>query len=727
MNESGSLRWLVLALCLFSFAKGGSGLDTQSLWWDESLSHYRATNGSWGALLSNEMRFLSGTELVRITPDNHPPLYFVLLRGIVSVAGESEFALRYLSLASGVLLVAALYACGVRALGQTGGALAAAFGALSPLYLWAQQEARPYALGTLLATLSFYALLRTVQECAILGRNQPRSWRAWRRELCWPSLYLVLASAALLTHYQALLLLPAHGLIILLARCRDKRVLVGALLVVGLIAAGVGVWGLCTLPDQDAVPGYTFISLDVLLQDVFRSFPLGLVSGAAAPAAWLGVALLVTAAIVAAVHRQGSGRPILYLLLCALLPVVEIYGLSYVRPAYMNVRHLIFASPFYFLTLPAGLLGLEKKRWLRGAAGAALVALAAAMLWSGGLYRTAFVKEDHRSWGRYLDQHVRDDDLVVINPGAIFDLYFYYTDTQAQWIGLPALGADPEQTKARMAALAAEFDRIWVAQSLTPHWANPGDPVVAWLQEHGQPFARQRFASNTTTVQAYGFYTSSPIVDAAPEIDRTQALDFGPLRLLGVHVTQDGAPSGGTLQLRMFWSVQRQPGIDYRCTLSLVNEQGFSWSSLDYAPAGKELPTSAWPVGATIRDDVDLDVPTGVPPGEYRLNLSVYPADGSGPATRSALVATSSSRPAAASGAGRRLLARAWSAGSTRSTRSASPCARAARSIPARSEGAVASRAPAASQSSTSQPPNTSLLETRSRVVPGSAETRERP
>ena len=36
------LGWIVLVLCLLSFARGAYQLGEQSLWWDESLSLHRA-------------------------------------------------------------------------------------------------------------------------------------------------------------------------------------------------------------------------------------------------------------------------------------------------------------------------------------------------------------------------------------------------------------------------------------------------------------------------------------------------------------------------------------------------------------------------------------------------------------------------------------------------------------------------------------------------------------
>ena len=80
-------RWLVLGLCLPSSGKGVGDLGEQSLWWNESLSHYRATRG-FAHLLTNRMPLVDGDRQVPITPDNHLPLYFMLLRLTLLAAGE---------------------------------------------------------------------------------------------------------------------------------------------------------------------------------------------------------------------------------------------------------------------------------------------------------------------------------------------------------------------------------------------------------------------------------------------------------------------------------------------------------------------------------------------------------------------------------------------------------------------------------------------------------------
>ena len=41
--KKNSLNLVIVALCLVSFVRGAYRLGEQSMWWDESLSHYRAT------------------------------------------------------------------------------------------------------------------------------------------------------------------------------------------------------------------------------------------------------------------------------------------------------------------------------------------------------------------------------------------------------------------------------------------------------------------------------------------------------------------------------------------------------------------------------------------------------------------------------------------------------------------------------------------------------------
>lgn len=630
MRKHSVLNWIVLALCLLSFVRGIYALGERSLWWDESLSHYRATK-PFSFILTNQIYLKSGWNDIR-TIDNHPPLYFLLLRLVVLAAGDGEFAMRFPSLAAGVLLVPLLYQCGRRTFGPASGAWAAALGALSPLYLWAQQEARPYALGTLLATASFYSLLRVLQ--APDRHAVPAPDRQGHR-LQWAVLYGLFTAATIVTHYHSLLLLPAHGLTLLLAGSRHRRRLLWLLPILALLAGGALLWGLRNLPIQAEVPGYVFIPLGALLTDVLRSFPLGISGTELAWCQWVATGLLAAALIVLLARRRHTPwRRGAYLLMGFCLPVIEIYLLSFYRPAYMNIRHLIFASPFYYLLLAAGLAEARALR-LRVPAALAAGTLMVGMLLSTQIYYTdpRYDREDHRAWGRYLSEHIRPDDFVLINPGPISELYFYYVDTTAPWYGFPPMYIPAEDIVSRLQQTMERHDRVWVAQSLTPHWANADNITIEWLDANAMRVAFADFYSASTIVQAHAFRLRPPLLEALPADLTAVGLDFGDrLHLLGVGSPMGRGLAGGVLQLSLYWSAAQPLGEQYRVTLTLVDEDGFAWASTDYAPCAGAYPTTEWPAGHTVRDDVDLRVPVGVPPGRYRLHVSVYAAGGSEPA-----------------------------------------------------------------------------------------------
>ncbi len=146
------LRWL-LALWLVlvvAFALRVFHIQFQSLWYDEAFSVYLA-----------HMSLADIT--ARTAADIQPPLYYYLLHFWVVLAGESEFALRFLSLCFGVLTVPLIYVMAQRLFGRAAALMTAFLAALSPLYLWYSQEARMYTQITFLLLLSSYLLLRATR------------------------------------------------------------------------------------------------------------------------------------------------------------------------------------------------------------------------------------------------------------------------------------------------------------------------------------------------------------------------------------------------------------------------------------------------------------------------------------------------------------------------------------------------------------------------------------
>ena len=131
-----SLSWrtaVILVIILLAFGLRLFRLDHQSLWVDEATSAY-LTSLSPGQIVLNRANGF------------HPPTYFLALAGWTSLAGRSEFSLRFASAALGLLLVPLLYRAARRLFGDARtGLLAALLGGLSPAHVVYSQEARTYA------------------------------------------------------------------------------------------------------------------------------------------------------------------------------------------------------------------------------------------------------------------------------------------------------------------------------------------------------------------------------------------------------------------------------------------------------------------------------------------------------------------------------------------------------------------------------------------------------
>ena len=140
--------------------------------------------------------------------DVHPPLYFGLLHGWLLLTGEHVWAGRALNLVFAVLAILGIFGF-ARSLGfeRIEGALAALVWAVSPAVVSISSIARQYDLVALTTVLLAWGLVRASapEPDDVRRERQPRAPRAGS-----PSLWVAAATAAaLLTHYQAVLLVAA--------------------------------------------------------------------------------------------------------------------------------------------------------------------------------------------------------------------------------------------------------------------------------------------------------------------------------------------------------------------------------------------------------------------------------------------------------------------------------------------------------------------------------------
>jgi 4-amino-4-deoxy-L-arabinose transferase-like glycosyltransferase len=152
-------------------------LLVRSIWVDEAISIHQAHMSLVGML--HDLR----------ATDNHPPLYFLILWGTVRVLGSGQLAVHLPTIIAGTLLVPAVYQAGSELFDRRTGRLAAVICSIAPLLVWYSQEARPYALFMLFATLAVWAQVR------IFNDGRVRYWVA----------YGGLTLALVYTHYFSLI------------------------------------------------------------------------------------------------------------------------------------------------------------------------------------------------------------------------------------------------------------------------------------------------------------------------------------------------------------------------------------------------------------------------------------------------------------------------------------------------------------------------------------------
>jgi len=203
------ILWLAFGLRLHH-------LDFQSIWWDEGHSIFVA---------SQPMLQIPTLPAM----DVHPPAYFILLHLWMTITGQSEFALRYLSVIFSLLTVALLWRFATSISSYLASPshrllaspfLASLLATFSPMYIAYAQEVRSYAMITFLALASTFMLWRilfTPTDSAVGGTQGVFHRRPALRPKGVSNrsaviLYIFLTAACLYTHYFTLFLLLFHNL-----------------------------------------------------------------------------------------------------------------------------------------------------------------------------------------------------------------------------------------------------------------------------------------------------------------------------------------------------------------------------------------------------------------------------------------------------------------------------------------------------------------------------------
>lgn len=448
------LIWWTLALAF---------LAQQSMWIDEWFTQARATD-NWEVLIANV-----------IASERRPPLHYVLVKLWIQLAGETEYAMRLLSIAAVLVSGALLYALGRRLLGKTAATWALWLVALSPFWLLYGRMIRAYSLTMALALLLTWLLLQVL-----------------RRGGLWWLGYVAAGIALLYTDYSGLAVVAAHGLYVLVTTRSLRR---GQ--VVGWFAAAAAV-GLAFVPWLTVMAAQA--ARDVRVTDlaggpvgfvlklatpffvwgagesIYPWHPLGLLGAVAAGLLWLW-------GLVAAFR---SRRDCFWLLLWSfampLLFTATLLTLIATDITFLNAAaRSPAAAPFFYLAAANGIAAV-RWRWLRWAAAALVFAgfLAATVNYFRGeqLLNPIYVVPA-RAAAAELAQSAGPNDLILAEPDTLIGHYYglkpgaaIYRDLTAAHLPIPPAPNLPD------AIYVITFGRDSTANSYAT------DELAAWLAQH---------------------------------------------------------------------------------------------------------------------------------------------------------------------------------------------------------------------------------------------------
>jgi uncharacterized protein (DUF2141 family) len=423
------------------------GITHESIWYDEAYS---------AAMASHPL----GEIITLTTFDNHPPLYYLLLRVVTAILGNSEWALRASSVVGAVALVS-LGAGPVRRLfGNRAGFIYAAVVLFTPAMLTYAHEARMYTLAIFAVTagvLYGYLALQT------------------NRRADWVCFGLATLAAPYLHYYGLIASFFTHSFVLLWLLIKDRARLKTELLTGTLVLAGYLPWLVVFIRQTLSVHKGFWIG-PLSIQNVVMAFlqpfaykeffPNG--PPAMVPALIICLILIVGGLVIAKKRRAEKELGLSAILLFVYLGVVVatiIVSLT-LMPIFYS-RYLLVCVGLFLLLVSLG-ISMLPRRYLQPVA-VGIFALVN-ILTIKDIYTEKF-NHPMKDLARYLKPEIQPGDLIItsdsysMGPAMYYfpEAEHYYTNNtiEAQWGDVLKIMTPPLHNDEGLKELLATRKSFW--------------------------------------------------------------------------------------------------------------------------------------------------------------------------------------------------------------------------------------------------------------------------
>lgn len=458
------------------------GISKESLWLDEAFSVF--------------MSHLGIGEIIQATSvDNHPPLYYIILRAWTTIFGSSETDVRMLSFLFGIALIPLTYILGKRLFSGKVGIMGALFVTFSPILVWYSQEARSYTMLAFLCMLSLWSLIEAVLHT---------------RERFW--IVFVLSSVlSFYIHYFAFVFAALEAFVFFLLWKRKDGKIFRQAAVAGIASIILYIPWILKIAggglDKSAL-FWAVTSKDswrLALEQLVGGNPNSSLTQWTIPTTYETIGMIVVPGMllvglwIAIVRKEVKQYSVL--LAFAIMPGVIAYWLTNHYSPMFHTRFFIYSVPFLFLAVSYAVANLvflvpeehRRKMFFVVAIFVFLIPASILVLMNATLdfNSTRLDKEDWRGVALYLQENAKKGDVVTTDPRYfLIPLSYYFNQTSfvnefsfetSDGAPVRAVGNDlllNQELDNALPKLLGNADRVWVA---TTYW--DGD-IDKWMNGH---------------------------------------------------------------------------------------------------------------------------------------------------------------------------------------------------------------------------------------------------
>jgi hypothetical protein len=504
-----------------------------------------------------------------------------------SVAGGSEFAMRYLPLLGNLIGAAAVAALARRLFHDERTAYLAAFlWAINPFLIWHAQDVRNYALWASFSPLAMWLFLRAVDL------NRPRDW----------VLYVLAELLALNAFFFEAFFLPVQALYLLMQR-RSRAAIRRALFSWAVLAVLLIPWFVqIGFLSGSGYEGTTERSAPLRL---FSWFLPTLLTGDRLALPWnvylyLALGFSAVLLLVQGIRERWLlawiAAPALFLLVTA------------ARMSVFDPRYLIAVIPALLLLLARAVTLATPGRMRIAGIGLALIpVLGLSTLFT--YYRGDHPKSgDWPALAAYLTSRARPGDLIVQTMADPAFGYYYHG-------GADETSLRPGETVSdQLVDTLVSYQTIWLI--------GRSSDAETYLSDHMQ---RVSF----DTLRGFSMMQFRRWAPTPDEIETPTDITFGDLVRLRGYTLQGPDPSSRSITLLLYWEPLKQTDLNYKVFVHLIGPPHPDtplWDQDDHFPQYGAASTQNWEIGALLRDPYHLlaDPTLTLAPADYTIEIGLY-------------------------------------------------------------------------------------------------------